>query len=32
MNLRSYERLSRVNDLDWSDFSIQYVEIIEGLF
>ena len=32
MNLRSYERLSRVYDLDWSNFSIQYVEIIEGLF
>jgi SAM-dependent methyltransferase len=32
MNLRSYERLSRVYDLEWSDFSIHYVEIIKGLF
>ncbi len=32
MDLRSYERLSRVYDLDWGDFSIQYVEIIQELF
>ena len=32
MDLRSYERLSRVFDLDWGDFSIQYVGIIQELF
>jgi SAM-dependent methyltransferase len=31
MDLRIYERLSRVYDLDWSDFSLQYVNLIEAL-
>jgi SAM-dependent methyltransferase len=31
MDLRSYERLSNVYDLDWGDFSLQYVEIIQQL-
>ena len=31
MNVKSYERLSRVYDLDWGDFSIQYIEIISQL-
>jgi ubiquinone/menaquinone biosynthesis C-methylase UbiE len=31
MGLRSYEFLSSVYDLDWGDFSMQYVEIIQQL-
>jgi SAM-dependent methyltransferase len=31
MDVRTYERLSRVYDLDWGDFSMQYVEIISQL-
>ena len=31
MELRMYERLSRVYDLDWGDFALQYVDLIEEL-
>jgi SAM-dependent methyltransferase len=29
MNLKAYERLSRVYDLDWQDFSMRYVPLLE---
>ena len=31
MDVRIYERLSKVYDLDWGDFSMQYVEMIQQL-
>jgi SAM-dependent methyltransferase len=31
MSLRPYEQLSRVYDLDWGDFALQYIDMIETL-